>query len=114
MVFNLFAVNLMICSGFSILSDDRNTYAFTNLLDGIDLYSPAATLTYQRSIAQEIDQHNNLALGLIIVGNEYIISGGSGSIWMYKKTGNFMAHLHPPTSTGIVMYFFWEWKQLIL
>jgi hypothetical protein len=93
-------------SGLSVLSDDWSTYAFTNLLDGIELYS-ATTLAHQDSIAQPVDPSNNLALGLVIVPNAYVIVGGNrGTISIYNwGTGGLVARLHTSTSTGTPSYF---------
>jgi hypothetical protein len=88
-------------SGLSALSSDRSIYAFTNLLDGIELYS-STTLAHRYSIAQAVDPHNNLALGVVITGNRYVFAGCSGGrIWMYDQdTGKTIARLQNPNSLG--------------
>jgi hypothetical protein len=87
-------------SGMSVLSSDRSSYAFTNLLDGIDFYS-STTLMHRNSIPQTVDLCNNVALGLVMVADTYVVVGGSsGTIWMYnQKTGGVVACLQSPTST---------------
>jgi hypothetical protein len=89
----------LVCSGLSALSSNRRTYAFTNLLDGIELYS-ATTLEHQLSIAQAVDPCNNVALGLNLIANTLIVSGGSdGVISVYKQdNGQTIARLNAPTS----------------
>jgi hypothetical protein len=89
-------------SGLSALSEDRNSYAFTNLLDGIDLYS-STSLIHRNSIPQHVDPRNNLALGLVMVADTYIVVGSSGgTIWMYnQRTGGVVARLQSLTSTGM-------------
>jgi hypothetical protein len=109
---SIFPINCTQClttlnSGLSALSSDRKIYAFTNLLDGIELYSPT-TLTHRCSIAQAVDPHNNIALGVVIVGNRYVFSGCSGGvIWMYdQNTGKSTARLQDPISSGALSF----WK----
>jgi hypothetical protein len=85
-------------SGLSAMSDARNIYAFTNLLDGVELYAPVS-LDHQRSIPQAIDRLNNVALGLVIIANTYIVVGSTcGVIWVYdQKAGSLLARSQTPT-----------------
>jgi hypothetical protein len=96
------AIN-MLSSGVSALSDDRNVYAFTNLLDGIELFS-SATLTHKCSIPQPLDHRYNIALGVRMVANTYLVVGGHGGmVWVYdQRTGKVVDQLQFPSSSGAV------------
>ena len=96
-------LQLNIASGFGVLNCDRTIYAFTNLLNGVDLFS-SITLTHQCSIAHSIDRYNNLALGLVVT--EYVIVGGiGGAIWIYdRNTRTPMACLQNPSSSGALPF----------
>jgi len=89
--------------GFSTLSDDRQTFAFTNLVDGVDVYS-ATTLEYQCSIKHVLNHENNIAIGLVILSNEYIISGGSYGLIHIDHTnkGQVVGRLNTPTSRSTI------------
>jgi hypothetical protein len=93
-------LQLSISSGFGALDRERDTYVFTNLLDGIDLFSSTA-LTHQGSIKQPVDHHNNLAIGLVVA--THIVAGGfGGAIWLYDRhTKQPLARLQNPMSTGV-------------
>ena len=90
----------MNASGMGVLNNSHDIYAFTNLLDGIDLFS-STTLSHQGSITQTIDPHNNLAIGLVITA--YVVVGDvGGAIWLYdRNTGSTLARLQNPTSSGM-------------
>ena len=85
-------------SGLSAMSDDRNIYAFSNLLDGVELFA-AVSLDHQRSIPQNVDRLNNLALGLAIIANTYVVVGSTcGVIWVYdQRAGSLLARPQTPT-----------------
>jgi hypothetical protein len=70
------------------LTEDRRTYAFTNLADGINTFS-LGPLIHEGLIAQSIDPCNNTAIGVATVANEYIVVGSSGGVISLYDRGTF-------------------------
>ncbi|KDR65280.1 hypothetical protein GALMADRAFT_232961 [Galerina marginata CBS 339.88] len=100
--------------GLAAISEDSHTFAFTNLFDGIEIFS-LPRLIHCGSIPQNIRQQSNVTLGIFFVGNDHVVAGESGGIGMYHTTTRTLAlsyHKVLVAGSGEGNLIIWGWKEL--
>ena len=73
--------------GASAISDDNRMMAFTNLADGVEIFSIPG-LVHVSSIPQEACPSQNVVLGVAFFGDHHIVVGGPGGAHIYSVTGD--------------------------
>ncbi|KDR68947.1 hypothetical protein GALMADRAFT_145964 [Galerina marginata CBS 339.88] len=77
--------------GSAALSEDGRTFAFTNLLNGVEIFA-LPRLNHCGTIAQAIHQEANVTLGIAFLSNEHIVVGGFGGICIYQVSSMSQAY----------------------
>jgi len=73
--------------GASAISDDNRMLAFTNLADGVEIFSIPG-LVHVSTIPQETRPSQNVVLGIAFFGDNHIVVGGPGGARIYSITGD--------------------------
>ncbi|KDR83006.1 hypothetical protein GALMADRAFT_151999 [Galerina marginata CBS 339.88] len=86
--------------GSAAVSEDGRVFAFTNLLDGIDVFL-LPQLNHCGKIPYAIQAQANVTLGLAFIGPDSLVAGGFGEVCIYKISDMTLAyHLRNSTVDG--------------
>lgn len=92
-------------SGSAAVSKDCRIYAFTNLLNGIEIFSLPG-LKHCGTIAQAIQAEFNVTLGIAFNGVDHLVVGEYGGVCMYEvSTRTLLYRLQGLAAQGMSAYF---------